>query len=96
MIGHELTHRDQVLKSVKNFDKIPDTDDRVKYLSDHREIEAYAVQAALELLPQLGKTDTLSKLSNLEKLSTWSNAVKMYVHTFDDGSPILKKFAKKL
>ena len=96
LIGHELTHREQVLKSLKNFVNIPDTDDRTKYLSDHREIEAYAVQAALELLPQLGKVETLSKLSNLESLSIWSNVVKMYAHTFDNDSPILKKFVKKL
>lgn len=96
VIGHELTHRDQVLKSVKNFDNVPDTDNLIQYLSDHREIEAYAVQAALELLPPLGKADVLSKLSRLEKLTLWSNAVKMYVHTFEEGSPILKKFVKKL
>ena len=97
LIGHEMKHRDQILKSLKNFDDIPDTEDSKKYLSDHREIEAYAMQAVLELLPQLGKKDILSKLSNkLEKLADWSEAVKWYTYTFDEGDPVLKKFVKKI
>src|ERR1035437_4016218 len=59
LIDHELAHRDQALKSLKNFDNVPDTEDVKKYLKDHREIEAYAVQAALELLAQFSKKEII-------------------------------------
>jgi tRNA isopentenyl-2-thiomethyl-A-37 hydroxylase MiaE len=99
LIGHELTHRDQVLKSLKNFDNAPDTDDMVKYLKDHRELESYAVQAALELLSHFSKKEILSKLSSsreLDKLSAWSEAIKWYTHTFETSDPTFKKFLKKI
>ncbi len=99
LIGHELKHRDQVIKSYKNLDNIPDTDDVKKYLKDHREIEAYAVQAALELLSQFSKKEIIAKLSSSKEFSNlglWSEAVKWYTYTFDNGDPILKKFVKKI
>jgi len=99
LIGHELTHREQVLKSLKNFDNAPDTDNMVKYLKDHRELESYAVQAALELLSHFSKTEILSKLSSsieLDKLSAWSEAIKWYTHNFETSDPTFKKFLKKI
>ena len=99
LIGHELMHRDQVIKSLKNYDKVPDVDDIKKYLSDHREIEAYAIQTALELLNNFSKKEIIKKLSStreLEKLANWSEGLKWYVYMFDLHSPIVKKFLKKV
>lgn len=99
LIGHELTHRDQVIKSLKNFDNAPDPRDVVKYLKDHRELESYAVQASLELLSHFSKKEILSKLSSsreLDRLSTWSEAVKWYTHNFETSDPTFKKFLKKI
>lgn len=99
LIGHELTHRDQLLKSLKNFDNVPDPDDIVKYLKDHRELESYAVQAALELLSHFDKKEIISKLSSskeLYNLSLWSEALKWYTHNFETSDPTFKKFLKKI
>lgn len=99
LIGHELVHREQLLKSVKNFDNIPDPDDIIKYLSDHREIGAYAIQACLELLEQLDKGEILEKLkseSGQNHLALFSEGLKWYVRTFEPGDPVLKKFFKKI
>lgn len=99
LIGHELAHREQLLKSTKNFDNIPETDDTIKYLSDHREIEAYAIQACLELLEQLSKEEILEKLKSergQSHLALFSEGLKWYVRTFDSGDPVLKKFLKKV
>ena len=99
LLGHELKHREQLLKSTKNFDNAPDTEDKVKYLSDHREIEAYAIQASLELLSQLDVNEILEKLKTekgLSNLSLYSEGIKWYLFTFDSGSAVLKKFLKKV
>ena len=99
LIGHELTHREQLLKSTKNFDNIPDTDDKIKYLSDHREIEAFAIQACLELLDQLSKEEILEKLKSergQSHLALFSEGLKWYTRMFNSGDPTLKKFLKKV
>ena len=98
LIAHELTHREQVDKSLKNFEDIPDTTDIKKYLSDHRELEAYAAQASIELLGSFTIEEVISKLKTdrgLDELSMYSEGLKWYTHTFSSG-PILKKFLKKI
>lgn len=99
LIGHELTHREQLLKSSANADNIKEPDDLKKYLSDHREIEAYAVQSALELLDQFDLQEIFSKLKTdrgLDELSMYSEGLKWYVHSFNTNTPVFKKFLKKL
>lgn len=99
LIGHELTHREQAIKATKNLEDAPNPDDIKKYLKDHRELESYAVQAALELLSHFDKKEILSKLTSskeLDNLSSWSEAMKWYTHTFETTDPVFKKFLKKI
>lgn len=98
LVGHELAHREQVLKSSHNFHNPPDPEHIDSYLKDHRELDAYAVQAALELLAQFNVADILSKLKTsrgINELSLYSEGLKWYVYTFDSG-PVMQKFLKKL
>jgi hypothetical protein len=97
LIGHEMNHREQAMKYAPNATNGADVVNMAEYLSDHREIESYAVQASVELLAQFDKDEILQKLSNnIENLALYSNGLMHYLHTFDTSSPVMKEFAKKL
>ena len=98
-IAHELAHRDQVLKHSGNMDKPKDPDRLRDYLSDHREMESFAVQAALEMLASFDNAEILKKLSSsngIEELSKYSDSLEMYLRAFSTPSAVMNKFLKKL
>ena len=98
VIAHELKHQDQVDKSRHNAYNPQDTNNIKAYLSDSRELEAYAAQAAVELQNQLDTDDILQKLKTergRDELALYSEGVKWYVTHFD-SSPLLNKFFSKL
>lgn len=98
-IAHELTHRDQVLKHDGNIDNPKDPDRLRDYLADHREMESFAVQAALEMLASFDGVEILKKLSSskgIEELSKYSDSLEMYLSVFNMPSSIMNKFLKKL
>ena len=98
IIAHELKHKNQVEKSEHNADNVPETDDIKAYLADHRELEAYAAQAAAELQSQLSVDDILQKLKTdggRDELSLYSEGLKVY-HSYFYGSPVLNKFISKV
>ena len=97
-IAHELTHRDQVLKHAGNMDGAKDPDRLRNYLSDHRELEAFAVQAVLELLSFWSPSDIISKMSRtsqLEHLAKWSDVLELYLSVFHN-SLVIQRLLKKM
>jgi len=98
VISHELKHQEQTDKSPHNARNPQDPDDIKAYLSDSRELEAYAAQAAIELEGQLSTEEVLQKLKTergRDELSLYSEGVRWYVTHFD-SSPLLNKFFSKL
>ena len=98
-IGHELTHREQALKHPGNMDNVTSPNKLRDYLSDHREIESFAVQTSLELLAAFDARTLVSKLSrgsDLEHLAKFSDCLGMYLTHFEPQSPTIRKLLKKL
>jgi len=98
-IAHELTHREQIMKHARNGENAKDPDRLRDYLEDHREIEAFAVQAAMELFSAFEAKDILAKLaksSDLEYLAKYSDSLEMYLSVFNPPSSTLNRFLKKL
>lgn len=96
IISHELVHRDQLLKTVHTKQNVPNPSKFVEYLKDHREIEAHAVQAALELLTHFSIDEAKSKLKKISDAELYSDALVAYAHHFDEDTPTWKRFIKKL
>lgn len=100
LISHELTHREQLLSSVRNLDNLePPDGDVKKYLGAQQEINAYAVQAALELLHAFDASEILEKLKTergVHNLALYSEGLKWYVNFFNPDTREYKTFMKKL
>lgn len=98
IVAHELKHKNQVEKSENNAYNTPDSDDIRAYLADHREIEAYAAQAAVELENQLDTDVILQKLRSnggRNELSLYSESLNVYLYHFAD-TPVLNRFINKV
>lgn len=99
LIAHELNHREQVLKHDGDMDNPKDPENQREYLSDHRELESYVIQACLELQLKLDKKDILGKLgttAGVAYLAKHSDSLNMYLTVFHSPSHIMQKFLKKL
>ena len=115
-INHELVHYYQLKKQAKNkglsdieayremvYDpkQIPTTDDRKTYLTRHGEIDAYAHEAAEQLIDTYGVEKSLKAIKNLtpvnlEKYPEISTVVLDYAEVLRDNPTELNKFRKKL
>ncbi len=97
-ISHELRHRDQILKHSANALNAKDPEQLRDYLADHREIDAFAVQCAIELMSFWDANDIIMKMKqtrDLEHLAKWSDVLKMYLRMFDTSS-VTRRLLKKL
>lgn len=98
-ISHELKHRDQVLKHEANSDNAKDPERLRDYLSDHRELESFAVQCALELLASWEPKQITAKMGSWagrEELMKYSEVLKLYDSVFHMPSALMARFYKKL
>tara|TARA_B100000287_G_scaffold222513_1_gene209885 strand:- start:1304 stop:2161 length:858 start_codon:yes stop_codon:yes gene_type:complete len=115
-INHELVHYRQLKKQAKNkglsdieayremvYDpkQIPTTDDRKTYLTRHGEIDAYAHEAAEQLIDAYGVQKSLKSIKNLspvdiKKYPEISTVVLDYAEVLKDDPTELNKFRKKL
>ena len=115
-INHELVHYRQLKKQAKNkglsdieayremvYDpkQIPTTDDRKTYLTRHGEIDAYAHEAAEQLIDAYGVQKSLKSIKNLspvdiKKYPEISTVVLDYAEVLKDDPAELNKFRKKL
>lgn len=99
LIVHELRHREQVTKHKANGlnGKHPD---RVRdYLLDHREMDSFAAQCAIELLSFFSPNEILNKASTsagLKELKGKSEVLNAYVSVFRTPSNVMNKFLKKV
>ena len=115
-LNHELVHYYQLKKQAANKGisdeeawaelekdpkQLPQDGEEQTYLGLHNEIDAYAHEAAEQLLDKHSPEEALDiirKLSadNLEKYPEISSVVKRYVEVFKDDPKTLDKFRKKL
>lgn len=115
-INHELIHYYQLKKQAKSkglsdmeayremvYDpkQVPTTDDRKTYLTRHGEIDAYAHEAAEQLIDTYGVQKSLKTIKNLspenlEKYPEISTVVLDYAEVLRDNPTELNKFRKKL
>jgi hypothetical protein len=115
-INHELVHYYQLKKQAKNkglsdieayremvYDpkQIPTTDDRETYLTRHGEIDAYAHEAAEQLVDTYGVQKSLKAIKNLtpvdiNKYPEISTVVLDYADVLKDNPAELNKFRKKV
>jgi hypothetical protein len=115
-INHELVHYRQLKKQAKNkglsdieayremvYDpkQIPTTDDRKTYLTRHGEIDAYAHEAAEQLIDAYGVQKSLKSIKTLspvdiKKYPEISTVVLDYAEVLKDDPAELNKFRKKL
>lgn len=96
-IAHELVHREQFLKTVKTIEDIPNPNHMKSYLADHREVEAYAVQTALELLASFSIAEAKRLLSTrLHEAELYSDALRAYSINFEPETNTWKLFIKKV
>jgi len=98
VISHELEHREQIYKTKQTYVNVPDPYDGIKkYLSDHKELGAYATQAYIELINQLDKDEILQKLKyDVYNLSLYSEGVKWFYTHFEPHEKEYKAFFKKI
>ena len=81
--------------------QVPTTDDRKTYLTRHGEIDAYAHEAAEQLIDTYGVQKSLKAIKNLspenlEKYPEISTVVLDYAEVLRDNPTELNKFRKKL
>lgn len=115
-INHELVHYYQLKKQAKNkglsdieayremvYDpkQVPTTDDRETYLTRHGEIDAYAHEAAEQLVDTYGVQKSLKAIKNLtpvdiNKYPEISTVVLDYADVLKDNPAELNKFRKKV
>tara|TARA_R110000824_G_scaffold314327_1_gene501175 strand:- start:210 stop:1043 length:834 start_codon:yes stop_codon:yes gene_type:complete len=115
-INHELVHYYQLKKQAKNkglsdieayremvYDpkQVPTTDDRETYLTRHGEIDAYAHEAAEQLVDTYGVQKSLKAIKNLtpvdiNKYPEISTVVLDYAEVLRDNPSELNKFRKKV
>ena len=115
-INHEVTHYQQLKKQAKNkglsdidayremvYDpkQVPTTDDRITYLTRHVEIDAYAHEAAEQLLDKYGREKALRAIKRLnpvdiDKYPEISNVVTDYAEVLKNNQEELNKFRKRL
>lgn len=99
LITHELVHANQVARANSNLKAMPlkksmDVTDSTSYFGNKMEIEAYAVQAAIEVLSNLHPSEI--KGGNEGKFRKVSPAFNHYYKTFaKSDSEIWNRFLKK-
>lgn len=98
-IVHELRHREQVAKHKANGLNGKDPDRLRDYLLDHREMDSFAAQCAIELLSFFSPNQILSMASTstgLKELKNKSEVLKAYISVFRTPSSTMNKFLKKV
>tara|TARA_Y100001963_G_scaffold160236_1_gene269391 strand:+ start:5615 stop:6445 length:831 start_codon:yes stop_codon:yes gene_type:complete len=115
-INHELVHYYQLKKQAKNkglsdieayremvYDpkQVPTTDDRKTYLTRHGEIDAYAHEAAEQLLDKYSPEEALRAIKklnpvDLERYPEISRVVRDYAEVLKSDQQELNKFRKRL
>ena len=119
-LNHELVHYYQLKKQaankgisdeeaweelLKDPKQLPQDDTRAGYLKLHNEIDAYAHEAAEQMLDKYSKQQVLDIIKNLSasdlddylnNYSDISSVVRDYLIVFKDNPKILNKFRKKL
>jgi len=115
-INHELVHYEQLKKQAENqglsdidayremvYDEkqVTTGDDREVYLTRHGEIDAYAHEAAEQLVDTYGHTKALEAIKKLlpvdiDKYPEISSVVLDYADVLKDNPEELNKFRKKL
>ena len=115
-LNHELVHYYQLKKQAANKGlsdeeawaelekdprQLPQDDKEQTYLGLHNEIDAYAHEAAEQLLDKYSPKEALNIIrqlspKNLEQYPQVSSIIKRYMSVFKEDPKILDKFRKKL
>ena len=108
-ISHEMVHYSQLKKQAQSKGiseedawqemlddpkQLPKTGDRAEYLSRHTEIDAYAHEAAEELIDNYGAQGALELIK--QRSSNVVGVLADYREVFKDDRETMKKFLRKL